>query len=313
MVETLQIFKRGKRFTTRQLKERFENKVSLRLIQKDLKELESAGILFVHEKGQGNEKVWSIPRKFRMNINLPLGKDEYLSTLLLKDALKVLKGTSIENASHRLSQQLDSLLPDELLDEIGDFKESNIFENIERGAYDYNSFNDVIKNVIHAILNRNKCAVKYLHGSTGEMETYIIEPRKMLQYDGALYIAAYRRDEEMFVPFAIHRIKDLRVLDEVFPITPRYDSAKFRKGRFGIFGSDNLEQIELKFDAGIDYHIEGRIWDESQEIRYDSGGNLILSMEIGITPELVSWILGWGKYCRILKPESLKSNVGNYH
>jgi len=313
MVEILGLFSRGKKFTTGQLQVRLDQKVGIRLIQRDLKELEAAGVQFVREKGLGNERVWSINSKFRTDIRFPIGKDEYFSALFLKDALKVLKGTAIEDAANNLSEQLDSLLPDELLDEIGDFKESNIFENVERGCYDYSGFGDVIEDLIHAILNHKCCSVKYLRGSTGKESTYQIEPRKILQYDGALYVAAYQREEEKFIPLAIHRIKELRVLDDVFSRTPEYDSSKFRKGRFGIFGADKLELVELKFDAGIVYHIKNRIWDESQEVSYDAEGNLILKMEIGITPELVSWILGWGKYITILSPIELKNNLIDYY
>ena len=312
-MKILQLFSRGKKFTTGQLQRRFNDRISIRVIQRDLKELEAAGIRFIQEKGLGNEKTWSIDKKFRTDLRLALGKDEYFSALFLKDALKVLKGTAIEEASQKLSQQLDSLLPDQLLDEIGEFKETTIFENVERGAYDYSGYSDVIEDIIHAILTHKICTVRYFHGSTSVESAYHVEPRKIIQYDGALYVAVYRRKEEKFSPLAIHRIKELQVSTEVFLRTPEYDSARFRSGRFGIFGSDNLEQIELKFDTGIVYHIENRIWDESQEVGYDAEGNLILKMEIGITPELVSWILGWGKYCEVFNPPQFKENHNTYY
>jgi len=313
MVQLIKLFSRGKKFTTAQLKSTFNDEVSIRLIQRDLKELEEAGVEFIKEKGLGNENIWFIDPKFRTSLRYPIGESEYYSALFLKDALKLLKGTHLESAGKNLSQELDSLLPEKLLDEISDFKETNIFENVERGSYDYSQYGDIIEDLIHAILRRKICSLKYLRGSTGKEEINSIEPRRILQYDGALYIAAYQRLEKQFVPYAIHRIKELHVLQEEFASLPKFDSVKFRSGRFGIFGSDKLEHIELKFDRGIVYHIENRLWDESQGISYDDEGNLLLTMEIGITPELVSWILGWGKYCKILSPSFLASEIEQYY
>jgi len=313
LVRLIKLFSRGKKFTTAQLKSAFNEEVSTRLIQRDLKELEAAGVEFIKEKGLGNENIWFIDPKFRTRLRYPIGESEYYSALFLKDALKLLKGTYLESAGRNLSQELDSLLPEKLLDEISDFKETNIFENVERGSYDYSQYGDIIEDLIHAILCRKICSLKYLRGSTGKEELYSIEPRRILQYEGALYIAAYQRVEKQFVPYAIHRIKDLHVLQEEFTNSPKFDSVKFRSGRFGIFGANKLEHVELKFDAGIVYHIENRLWDESQEISYDDEGSLILKMDIGITPELVSWILGWGKYCTVINPVELNKDINNYY
>jgi len=313
MVRLIKLFSRGKKFTTAQLKSAFNDEVSIRLIQRDLKELDAAGVEFIKGKGLGNENIWFIDPKFRTSLRYPIGESEYYSALFLKDALKLLKGTHLESAGRNLSQELDSLLPEKLLDEVSDFKETNIFENVERGSYDYSQYGNIIEDLIHAILRRKICSLKYLRGSTGKEEIYSIEPRRILQYDGALYIAAYQRLEKQFVPYAIHRIKELHVLQEEFNNSPKFDSVKFRSGRFGIFGANKLEHVELKFDAGIVYHIENRLWDESQEISYDDEGNLLLTMEIGITPELVSWILGWGKYCQIIKPYNLADDLERYY
>jgi len=313
MVRLIKLFSRGKKFTTAQLQSAFNDEVSIRLIQRDLKELDAAGLEFIKEKGLGNENIWSIDPKFRTSLRYPIGESEYQSALFLKDALKLLKGTHLESAGRNLSQELDSLLPEKLLDEVSDFKETNIFENVERGSYDYSQYGNIIEDLIHAILRRKLCSLKYLHGSTGKEELCRIEPRRILQYDGALYLAAYQRLEKQFVPYAIHRIIELHVLQEEFNNSPKFDSVKFRSGRFGIFGANKLEHVELKFDAGIVYHIENRLWDESQGISYDDQGNLILKMEIGITPELVSWILGWGKYLQIIKPENLAVTIEEYY
>jgi len=313
LVRIIKLLSRGKKFTTTQLISALDNRVNRRLIQRDLIDLKEAGVAFLIERGSGNEKIWSIDPKFRTQLRFPLGISEYYSALFLKDALKLLNGTQFEYATAKLINEIDSLLPEHILNEMGETPDFTIFENIERGSIDYSGFSVIIETAISSIVHQKYCLIQYQRGSLDIEEILTIEPRRIVQYDGALYLVAYKRDVASFLPYAFHRIKQLDLQDETFEDSPKFDSQEFRRGRFGVFGADKVEKIELKFDSGVAYHLENRCWDESQEITYDPRGNLILKLEIGITPELVSWILGWGKYCEIIYPRSLRKDLDLYY
>jgi predicted DNA-binding transcriptional regulator YafY len=51
----------------------------------------------------------------------------------------------------------------------------------------------------------------------------------------------------------------------------------------------------------------------SQEINLEKNGSLVLSMKVGISPELIAWILGWNKHVKVLSPikliEEIQENV----
>jgi len=98
------------------------------------------------------------------------------------------------------------------------------------------------------------------------------------------------------------------VYDEVFPDDHPFDEKDFVKNRFGLF-SGSLEKIRLKFDKSIRHYIEHKHWNSSQEFISDKKGNLILKMEAPITPELTSWILGWNKNVKVLKPKKLTNDI----
>ena len=38
-------------------------------------------------------------------------------------------------------------------------------------------------------------------------------------------------------------------------------------------------------------------------------GNLIIKMEVAISPELVTWIMGWHKYVKVLEPLTLINEI----
>ncbi len=313
LLKILSLFNYGRGYTTTQLVNALGEDIHIRTIQRDLKTLEDAGIKFRKRILDGNEKEWRIDKSFRPNISFAIGVNEYLSALIMKDALSVFKGTKIELATDKLARELDALLPDDLFDTIETFKVNTVFENIDKGMYDYSDSSELIENLVLAILRRKRCIVKYQSPQAAKSNSYPIEPKKIVQYNGALYVDVYQRDHNNFISLALHRIQALKVLEESVSKNPKYDSSRVRRGKFGLFSVEKIESIELKFSQGIAYHIENRHWNDSQEISYDEEGNLILRMEIGVTPELVSWILGWGKHCKIIQPPNLSQKLDQYY
>ena len=118
----------------------------------------------------------------------------------------------------------------------------------------------------------------------------------------------YVRYYKSFIFLAIQRIQKLTLLDKQFPLDHVLDEKEFWKGKFGLFSGD-LVSVRLQFDKSIRHHIEGRIWHSSQSFEDDKESNLILNMEVGITPELLSWILGWREYVKVLQPDDLANEI----
>jgi predicted DNA-binding transcriptional regulator YafY len=101
-------------------------------------------------------------------------------------------------------------------------------------------------------------------------------------------------------------------MDETFPKDHPFNPDLFWKNKFGLFSADQVE-VKLQFSKEIRHHIEGRIWHHSQEINLEKNGSLVLSMKVGISPELIAWILGWNKHVKVLSPikliEEIQENV----
>ncbi len=56
-------------------------------------------------------------------------------------------------------------------------------------------------------------------------------------------------------------------------------------------------------------HIEGRHWHSSQSFEEGEKGSLILQMEVGLSPELTSWIFSWNEYAKVLEPSELIDKI----
>jgi predicted DNA-binding transcriptional regulator YafY len=72
LLRILQILSSGRKVTTTELLHRFDGKVSLRTLQRDLLALSEAGIPLISEKTMANENAWTLMSRFRSFIPMPL-------------------------------------------------------------------------------------------------------------------------------------------------------------------------------------------------------------------------------------------------
>ncbi len=312
LVRILQILSSGRKVTTKELRRRFDYSVSLRTLQRDLLTLSAAGVPLVSQKTKANENAWFLMSRFRSFIPLPLETNEYLAAHMLKANLKVFEKTPFEKEIHSLLKKIDQIVPEDVFLETESGNAENLFENYSAGLFDYSPHGETINNLISAIVHRTKCLVTYHNPYEQKEKTFHIEPEKMVYYNGGLYVIVYVRYYKSFILLAIQRIRKLELLDESFPKDHPFNAQEFWKGKFGLFSGEQVN-VKLQFDKGVRHHIEGRIWHPSQTVELDKKGNLILSMKVGITPELITWILGWRMFVKVLDParlvEEIKENI----
>ena len=308
MIKILQILSIGRKVTTKELRRRFDETVSLRTLQRDMLALSDSGVPLVNEKLTANENTWYLMDHFKQFIPIPLEMNEYLAMEMLKTNLSILKNTSIESDVENLTKKIEQILPDELFLQATTGKFSNLLTNYSIGQYDYSGKNDIINKLIEAITKRRKCLVTYDSANTQKENKFYIEPEKLLSYHSGLYLIFYVRTQNEFWLLAVHRILDLEVFDDVFPNDHPFNEEEFVKNRFGLF-SGKPENIKLKFDKSIRHYIEHNHWTTTQKFSNDKKGNLILEMETAVTPELISWILGWNMNVQVMKPKGLIEEI----
>ena len=312
LLRILQILSSGRKVTTTELQNRFNGAVSLRTLQRDLLALTEAGIPLITEKTIANENIWSLMSRFRSFIPLPLETNEYLAAHVLKSNLKVFRKTPFEKEIQSLIAKIDQIVPEEVFLETESGKAESLFENYSAGNFDYAPHGETINAVISAILHRNACRVTY-HSPYEEREkTYPMEPEKLIYYNGGLYVIAFLRKYKKFRLLAIQRIKELVMLDEQYPQDHVFDPDLFWKNKFGLFSADQVE-VRLRFAKEVRHHIEGRTWHHSQSMSADKKGQVTLKMKVGVSPELISWILGWNKHVQVMAPRALMDAIVDAH
>jgi len=304
LIRILQILSSGRRITTKELVRRFDNEIPLRTIQRDLISLQQSGIPIDSNKTVANENEWFLVSRYKSFIPIPLNTHEYLAAHILKANLRVFRNTSFKHEVDSLIRKIDQLVPDDLFLEAEKGKFSEFFESYSTGDFDYSPYNQIIENLVSAISEKRNCLVTYDNPQENISKTYRVEPEKLVYYNGALYALVYFRHYESYILLAVQRILKLKVFDEMYVRDHVFDHEEFWKGRFGLFPGER-KKVKLKFDKSITYHIDGRMWHESQNIKYDKKKNLILTLEVALSPELITWIMGWHEYITVVEPEEL--------
>ena len=308
ILRIIQILSSGSRLTTSALIRRFDDQVALRTLQRDLNKIASSGIPVRSRKTTANENEWYLDSSFRSFIPQTLGLNEYLAAHMLKENLKIFRNTEFSDEIDSLLQKIEQIVPEDVFLETEESDPENLFENYTAGLFDYSGYDETISRIIHGILHQRKCFVSYRSAYETVNKNFYAEPRRIVYFRGGLYVIIYIRRFEKFRLLAIQRIKHFEVLEEVHPEEPRFDPALFWKNKFGLFSADSCH-VKIEFSTSARMHIEGRHWHPSQSFSEGKKGSLILEMDVGLSPELTSWIFSWNEYAKVLEPPELIEKI----
>ena len=68
-------------------------------------------------------------------------------------------------------------------------------------------------------------------------------------------------------------------------------------------------RVRIRFERRWASYVEERTWHPSQTLARAPGGSVELSMDVGGTAELRSWVLSFGSGAEVLEPERLRREV----
>jgi predicted DNA-binding transcriptional regulator YafY len=311
LIIILQQLSIGRSLTTEELLQRFERRVSKRTLQRDLITLSEAGIPLLSEKSRGNENLWYLDSRFNNFVPIPLGLNEYLAAHTLKENLKVFNNTVLEKDVKSFMAKIEQILPSSVfLDSRKGIAES-FFEQYSAGLFDYSPHNETIETLIESIIEKKICKVTYTKPGSDTAKTYKIEPVKLVNYSGALYTIVFIQKHHAYIILAVQRIQSIQLLDEEQGQNHHFNEDDFWQGKFGLFPGEQTEVV-LKFSPATRYHIEGRQWHASQVMETTEDGEIVLTLTVGLSPELISWILGWHENVKVVKPIKLKKRIAEH-
>lgn len=157
--------------------------------------------------------------------------------------------------------------------------------------------------LLEAIIGRRILGMRY-HSRTSERDKdYIVHPYRLVYAQGGLYLMAYVPTYAEVRTFAVERIKRLHPQKDTFTPVAELEADPFHQSLGVHRGSTS--KVQLRFHRAIAANVRDKVWHSSQRMKERVDGSLVMTLEVCDDYALRSWILGFGRYVRVLAPASL--------
>ena len=179
-----------------------------------------------------------------------------------------------------------------------------------KGAIDYTPHQVTIERLFQCIRNKTACDLTYQSSTASQPKTYSYAPLSLVSYRDALYVSGAKVAEEGSPEIVLRMILCVHRIKEVVPTirTHGLEEEKEGQGHFG-FMSQEPFRVQVKFTQEVAAYVSERTWSEDQVVKQLKNGKVILEFTARSRPEVVSWVLGFGRHALLLKPKDLREDL----
>lgn len=288
LFQILYILLNKKYITAKELAKKLE--VSTRTIYRDIDVLSSSGIPIYTSKGSGGGL--HLVEDFVFNKTLLSSKEQ-------KDILAALNNFNIIPEDNKLLEKMSNLFQKDNYNWIDiDFS--------PWGVYNKELFDDLKR----SILGRNLISFDYFN-SYGNESSRVVQPLQIWFKNRAWYLKAICREKDFRI-FKCNRIKNLKILDEIFP------PVSLPENKYIDDKNSSLTAVKLLISKKIVH----RVYDEFQEenITVFDEENFLVNFSYPEDNWLYGYILSFGSNAKVIEPphikeiiiKELKKNLENY-
>lgn len=283
--------------------------VSKATIERDLATLER-DFAVVEEAAGKQKKLYRIDQKIRALETLTFGTTELLALYAAHQALAALSGTPVHEDLRAVLTKIRGFLSPRHnggLDAL-----SRVFVPHARGHVDYEPQRELIDALLDAIARRRVCKLTYHAAWRGTTKQHVARPLRLLWHRSALYLLACLGSHTRITTLAVHRIRELDVTSEQFA-KPRVDVDAHVAKAFGIFVSDEEQDVEIRFDAEIAWRVEERTYHPDERKERLPDGSLRYRVRSSAQWEIIPWVASFGPLAELVAPTSwrelLRTNI----
>ncbi|MBS3971328.1 MAG: WYL domain-containing transcriptional regulator [Clostridia bacterium] len=279
--------------------------VSRRTIERDIEHMrDSLGAPITYcpvKKGYYYEKEFDMPA-------FHLTDGELVALYFGKRIISKCIGTSLEkplrNAFEKILAACDEIITIDFkkLEEISSFE----FEPI-RGKEE--KVSNYYETIFRAIQNKKTIWIEYYTVSRDDITSRAVSPYHIRYYQGAWYLIGYCHIRKELRHFALDRINLLKQTGEKFYVVKGFNLKKYLESAFGVEWGTWEQEVVIYFDAHQARWIREKTWHETQKIKENEDGSLILSLKVSGLWEVKRWVMGFGKHAKVLKPQSLQEDI----
>ncbi len=276
-----------------------------RTVYRDLEALQVAGFPIYTDKVDG-KKVWSLLDTAKDSIPIPFSLPELMALYFSRGMMGVLKDTVFYESLASLFDKIKATLPDTYLNYLEQIEKSMTVRS--KPHKPYGQLRKIIDQIREAAIQKKWIHMDYYTMSRKAKTRRKVAPYKIWFFDSTFYVIGNCGLREDIRIFAIDRIRNLELTDEVFQLPEDFNVDEFMKSSFGVFQGEPT-RVKVWFAADIAAYIQEKTWHETQAIETQQDGSIIFEAEVAGIDEIKFWILKWGAKAMVIEPESLRDSI----
>ena len=185
---------------------------------------------------------------------------------------------------------------------------SGVFDGWSRGVKDYTAHQEIILQLVEAIVAQRRCFVRYQAPGRPAPKSFRFEPYRLLAIQDLLYCVGKGTYHDAVMSLAIDRFHAVTLTEEPFSVDPTFDLTQYKAEAFGVVWGTPMTVV-LRFRPDQAPYVREREWHPTQQLKDLPDGRLQLTFRAGGTFEITRWILGWGDAAEVVRPARLRREV----
>jgi predicted DNA-binding transcriptional regulator YafY len=238
--------------------------------------------------------------------SLSLQEGEVVALLVAQRAAEQYRGTPFEKSLKTAFSKLVEGLPSRSQISLQDLAQALSFRPHGPPAGDLHSF----QMLSAALLSSHEVAFFYRKPGDEERNERRIQPYHLGCIGGQWYLIGLDLARKAVRTFALARITKPKNLKRRFERPKDFSLDELLGRSFSVFESKSPRKVRILLDPLAAALAGERRWHASQKITPRKDGSAELSLNVGLAPDLESWILGWGPRAEVIAPASLRRSIG---
>ncbi len=277
--------------------------VSERTIYDDLRAIkEKLGLELIYDKDKKGYKFLSDAQKLPM---FELTEGEFFDLAIGNLLATHYSGSLLENDLSSIFHKIKDRLPDKIslsVDELNKLLKVKPDPGVD--------FSDkTFKTIYNACKSNQAIELNYWSVSKNEISNRIIHPYCLQNHKNTWYLIAYCTLQKDYRTFALHRIKNIKTINEFFKSPNTDELNKWLNSSFQLEHSNNNYKFKIEFTDIAARHIKERTWHKSEKQTTVDENTVILEFEAQNLDEVKRWVLTWGENARVIEPKILIDKI----
>lgn len=167
-----------------------------------------------------------------------------------------------------------------------------------------------------ALAERRQVRIRYATASRGgEVTERTVEPYHIMPYGRSWHLIAYDHRRKEVLQFKVDRVQEAELLETTYKMPADFDLDAYLGDAWGVMrgAAGKPERVVLLFEPEAGRWVAEEEWHKSQQSEVLPDGRVRLTFCVGITPEMINWLLYYGSRVQVLEPAWLRERVAEEH